>query len=184
LQIPAQDVKLYYSFVCLTAPVAGVVLSGVIYTSIGGYHSVRAYCLTALLGIFACVMCLPVPFIMSKHVTYFLLWLVFFFGASILAPTVAIMLNSVEPERRTAANSLATMCYNLLGYLPAPFIYGLVVDQYKDDPAKGNTAAIGVNLYWSIFAIIFSNTALFIFLRRETREKKCTVRQLLANEKT
>lgn len=37
-----------------------------------------------------------------------------------------IMLNSVDQSRRSTANSLATLGYNLFGFLPAPFIYGTV----------------------------------------------------------
>ena len=121
-------------------------------------------------------MCLPIPFIDNKYAIYFLIWLVFFFGASILAPLVAIMLNSIEKERRTTANSMATLSYNLLGYLPAPFIYGAVCDLFKDDPALGNRAAISVILYWSIFAIIFMNISMLIYFKKETRMNKMTVR--------
>ena len=38
------------------------------------------------------------------------------------------MLNSVAESRRTTANSIATLIYNLCGYLPAPFIYGAVAE--------------------------------------------------------
>lgn len=39
---------------------------------------------------------------------------------------MGIMLNTVAEERRTTANSIATMIFNLCGYLPAPFIYGAI----------------------------------------------------------
>ena len=66
-----------------------------------------------------------------------------------------IMLNSVKESRRTTANSLATLAYNLFGYLPAPFIYGAVSDLYKgDSESMGYRWAIGVILYWSITSFI------------------------------
>ena len=37
-----------------------------------------------------------------------------------------ILLNMVPPSLRTLANSIANLVYNLLGYLPAPFVYGIV----------------------------------------------------------
>ncbi len=39
-----------------------------------------------------------------------------------------ILLNSVPGNQRTVANSLANLCYNLFGYMPAPFIYGFICD--------------------------------------------------------
>ena len=52
--------------------------------------------------------------------------LVEFVGAFIFPTMTGIMLNSVDQARRSTANSLATLGYNLFGFLPAPFIYGTV----------------------------------------------------------
>lgn len=38
-----------------------------------------------------------------------------------------ILLNSVPQGERAVANSVANFFYNLLGYLPSPFLYGLAV---------------------------------------------------------
>lgn len=36
-----------------------------------------------------------------------------------------IMLNLVPQTMRTSANSLANFSYNLFGYVPAPYLYGV-----------------------------------------------------------
>jgi hypothetical protein len=60
------------------------------------------------------------------------------FGAFILPTITGIMLNSVPENMRPQANSLAVLAYNLLGYLPAPFLYGFIstiqVDPDEEDP--------------------------------------------------
>ena len=38
------------------------------------------------------------------------------------------MLNQVPPSCRALANSIANLVYNLIGYLPAPAIYGFFFD--------------------------------------------------------
>jgi len=38
------------------------------------------------------------------------------------------ILHSVDPEHKTAAISIANFAYNMFGYLPAPYIYGLVCE--------------------------------------------------------
>ena len=128
MDIKAAEVYWYYAFTCLTAPIAGVIVGGIIFSNIGGYNSPKAFGLCVLLGFFAVISALPVPFLHEKMFIYLFIWMLFFFGASILPTMTGIMLNSVEVERRTTANSLATLSYNLLGYLPAPFIYGLFSD--------------------------------------------------------
>ena len=42
--------------------------------------------------------------------------------------TTGIMLNFVPPDMRTMANSIANLSYNLLGYLPAPLLYGIAYE--------------------------------------------------------
>jgi len=37
-----------------------------------------------------------------------------------------ILLNTCPAPLRTIANSIANLVYNLIGYLPAPYIYGVV----------------------------------------------------------
>lgn len=95
LQIDPEEVYYFYSFTCLSAPIAGVIIGGIMFNCLGGYNSPNAYALACLLGFFACISCLPIPFIMVKYLVYLLLWCVFFFGATIIAPLVSFMLASV-----------------------------------------------------------------------------------------
>jgi MFS family permease len=62
----------------------------------------------------------------SFILTIVLAWLLVFFGGAILPTVTGIMINTVEPNQKTSANSLANLSYNLIGYLPAPSIYGAV----------------------------------------------------------
>jgi len=80
----------------------------------------------AFVGALVAVISLPVPFLSSKYAVYVIIWLVFFLGSFILPTLTGIMISSVADYQRTTANSIATLSYNLLGYLPAPFMYGLV----------------------------------------------------------
>jgi sugar phosphate permease len=74
----------------------------------------------------AVLVALPVPFTSNFTVFAFLIWFLLFFGGAILPPVTGIMLNSVPEQKRTSANSIANLCYNLFGYLPAPSFYGMV----------------------------------------------------------
>ena len=182
LQIEAEEVYYYYAFTCLTGPIAGVIIGGIIFSYIGGYNSPKAYALACLLGFFACVACLPVPYCDNKYLVYLLLWFVFFFGATIIAPLVGFMLASVQPERRTAANSVATLSYNLFGYLPAPFIYGLFSDVFPSDPPRSHRVAISVILYWSVLAMAMMMFAMILYLKKQTQLHNKTMRQLFERQ--
>ena len=67
---------------------------------------------------------LPIPFVDDKFSVIILFWLLLFFGAMVLPILTAVILSKVEPEIRPRANSIANLFYELLGYFPAPILYG------------------------------------------------------------
>lgn len=44
----------------------------------------------------------------------------------LMPAATGIMLNLVPQTMRTSANSLANFSYNLFGYVPAPYMYGVI----------------------------------------------------------
>ena len=83
------------------------------------------------MAIFSCLCALPISYIRkNEHYIYviILLWFLLFGGGFVLPCATGIMLNTVEEEHRTSANSIANIGYNLLGFLPAPYLYGMVAD--------------------------------------------------------
>ena len=117
-----------FGIVSITGPVLGVVVGGNITTCLGGYNSRKALIITSIVSVL-CLMCsIPVPFCTQFSQIVVLLWFLLFFGGAILPAMTGIMLNTVEQELKTTANSLANLSYNLLGYLPAPFVYGVMSD--------------------------------------------------------
>lgn len=70
----------------------------------------------------------PLPFINSIVAQFILIWIQFFCGGFCLPALMSLQISKVPPSAKTTANSLANFVYNLLGYLPAPYVYGLVYD--------------------------------------------------------
>lgn len=119
---------IYFSIAAITGPVSGVIIGGVVFTRIGGFESPKAYPLCVLImGIGSCIG-FPLPFV--KHILFSasLVWIQFFCGGFCLPALMALQISNVPPSAKTTANSLANFVYNLLGYLPAPYVYGLVYD--------------------------------------------------------
>ena len=160
--VPLQEVYTYFIITCLTAPSSGIILSIVIFNYIGGYNSKHAFNFCLSFGLLAVFVSLPVPYLNNWVLIMALLWMIFFLGALILAPLVGMMLNQVPQEGRATANSLATLCYNLFGYFPAPFVFGKVADLDKTNPILSMRFAMGTIVYWSILAASFLIVAIII----------------------
>lgn len=100
---------------------------------------------------------LPIPFVSNLKVFGFFLWLLLFFGGFLLPPVTGIMLNSVDDYKRTQANGLANLAYNLLGYLPAPAFYGFLSNIYGQKSRK----PMGALLYSTIPTVILLCTCIY-----------------------
>ena len=87
---------------------------------------------------------LPIPFMDNFYLVCLMIWCLLFVGGFVLPPITGMMINSVEEKYRTSANSIANMIYNLFGYLPGPFIYGLVSEI---SPPTHSRIAMGQLLY-------------------------------------
>ena len=102
------------------------------------------------MGVCACLSALPVPFINHFYQVAILFWLLLFFGGFILPSVTGIMINSVSEYQKTSANSLANICYNLVGYLPAPGLYGFILSVTG---GKSSRWAMGTLMYSTIFTV-------------------------------
>lgn len=154
LKVPADEVYYFFAFTCLTAPFMGVILGGIGFSAIGGYNSPKSFrCLLylALIGLF---FALPIPFSSVKLTVYSLIFAVFFIGALMLPTLTGVMLNSVDERYRTTANSVATLGYNLFGFLPAPCIYGYVSTLGKNE-MMASRWAMGCLTWATLFTVLF-----------------------------
>jgi MFS family permease len=75
-----------------------------------------------------------------------LLWFVLFFGGAMMPGLTGIMMVSVPPYLRAFGNSNGEIIKNILGYLPAPFLYGWFNSMF------GERAGIKLIMYWGLWA--------------------------------
>ena len=130
LKIDETKVFISFSAISITGPVLGVVVGGNITTCLGGYNAEKALKLTCLTSCFCLMFSAPTPWFSNFNYYASCLWFLLFCGGGILPCITGIMLNTVDQAHKTTANSLANLSYNLLGYLPAPFVYGAVKDAW------------------------------------------------------
>lgn len=156
---------IYYSIACITAPTTGVIVGGIVIQGFGGYGSPKAIHISFLMAMCATLSALPIPFIDSFYIVLALMWSLLFCGGFILPILTGILLNSVGLYERTVANSLANLSYNLLGYLPAPSVYGLICSLTGGEKSRWGLTVL---MYWTIF----SSGCLFITLMIKLTQAK------------
>lgn len=109
-------------------PIGGVILAGSTFDRIGGYTGPKTIPICAAVGIVAMLCGVFSVFPENVYVLMTLLSIQLFGGGFAMPALTGSMLNQVPSSSRALANSIANLVYNLLGYLPAPFAYGLAFD--------------------------------------------------------
>lgn len=100
---------------------------------------------------------MPIAFINNYALFVALLWFLLFFGGSVLPCMTGIMLNTVDRHYKTTANSIANLSYNLLGYLPAPTVYGLIYDAGEGGNARHAMATLMFTTALSLLFLILGS---------------------------
>jgi len=77
-----------------------------------------------------------------------------------------ILLNTCPASLRTIANSIANLVYNLLGYLPAPYIYGLVYQLNGSGESRSGMLSL------QLAALISSALLFLLFLKMRASKIK------------
>jgi len=170
LNVSDEVVNIYFTVTCFSGPVSGVVCGGVVTTRLGGYNTMKSFKVIRIVGVLAVCCALPIPFLPSFPYVAVFFWLLLFFGGSILPSLTGIMISSVGDYQKAQANSIANACYTLVGYLPAPLIYGMISTFMRDRTSKVPMACL---LYSTILTV---GLAFFGLGRRikEARDKEAT----------
>ena len=149
IKVPEHKVNIFFAVTCFSAPVGGVVVGGVITSCFGGYNTKKSFRCLRIVGFLAVCVALPIPFLKTFAIVGSLFWLLLFLGGFLLPSLTGIMISSVDDNQKAQANSVANICYNLLGYLPAPVLYGFIATYCKPD----STIPMGVLLYTSLLTV-------------------------------
>jgi MFS family permease len=156
---PYELIVFMFTLVSFTGPFLGALLSGYVGAKIGGYTSVWALPICIVATALIAAAAAPIPITENAHVIFALIWLMFFLGGLAVPLLTGVMLSEVEAEFRPQANSLANTMYNLLGYFPAPFVYGWICDNTGGAKSKWGmifTLAMGVPVcILLIFSLIY-----------------------------
>ena len=168
-EVKSQKDRLFlFTISCFTAPVLGVLLGTLAKNKFCEQNLRKSTVLCAVLGVFACIFSIPVPLTSSLGYFIFFMWSVLFFGGGIVPVLTSIIINSVPEELMASANSLTNFVTNALGYLPSPYIYGILCD------ITGDLGLLGmkVTMWTSILGMIFLCLSSYIAVNEDRYKNK------------
>ena len=151
MNISSSKVYIIFSVVCITAPTSGVLLGGIFIQYLGGYTNKMALNACFKISIIAAGCGIVLPLFNIPAVFVIFMWLLLFFGGSITPGLTGIMIASIPENKKEIGNSISQLFYNLIGYLPSPFIYGLVCKYTGGSKSK---CGLVVLVLWGVLGVI------------------------------
>ena len=155
-----------FSLVCLSSPTIGLVIGGLIVDRLGGYSRKSSVIFCLICCLLCIIPAIFIPFVDSLIYYVCLLWVLLFFGAALIPPTQGIIIACLAKDIQGSGNSFSIFFFNLLGYFPAPFVYGFLKDYFDDkkDPKKGSRMAHKYTL-WGVMGISVISIIITTFIR-------------------
>lgn len=145
---------LVYIIVGALGPILGVAFSGCIFDRIGGYHGRNSPVVFTTFLIISSTMALLSPTTTSIYFLSLCLLIQLLFGGFTVPVITGYMLAQVPPNLRTLANSIANLFYNLLGFFPAPSIYGIVYQATGGGSSRYGLLSIQVFSAFTFFILL------------------------------
>ena len=156
MNIEPSKVYFIFSIVCISAPTLGVLSGGIFIQYLGGYTNKKALDACFKISIIAggCGILLPI----FDYPIFFVIfmWLLLFFGGSITPGLTGIMIVSIPENSKEIGNSITQLFYNLIGYLPSPFIYGLVCKYTGGSQSRWGLAVLVLWGILGVFSLFFA----------------------------
>lgn len=169
LNVKDQKTRLFYfTLVCFTSPTLGVLLGSITKNKICQNDMTKSLVFCFVLSILAGGFAIPVPLI--SNINYFVgfMWLVLFFGGGIVPVITNAIVAAVPPGLDASGNSITNLVSNLGGYLPAPYVYGILSDINHDRGVIG----MRVTMWYSFVGIIFYGCAMIASFKNKEPEEE------------
>lgn len=168
-----------FVFISLTGPILGIFFGGAVVQKYAkGYESKSSIVYCLIFSVSGFLSSIPVGFIDNIWTFSICLWSILFFGGAVIPNIQGIMISSLTPDLRASGNSISNTIQNLLGFLPAPIVYGLIYDKTKSINPK--IAMVSV-LFYSVVGMI---CIVLVMYYRYKNWEEYLMRQALFNSKT
>ena len=150
-----------YLIFCISSPPSGILFGGIIVQKLGGYAHINSI-YYILFNTFTCAI-LAIAIFFTKDFNLFgvYIWFTIFFGAGSIPAIGGSILSCLPSELKGSGFSLQNLIVNIVGYTPAPYIYGYIYQKYKENyPTFAMSFCLGSSI------IGFFSMILVIYIRR------------------
>ena len=157
----------YYIVLCLTGPILGIVIVGLIMQKIGGYGSRNGMIFILVLNTVAAFDSLLYSATLNTFLSLFSAWFYLFCLAAVTPLQGGVVISSLPKELRGNGYSINMFFLNALGSFPSSYVFALVCDfvrdHFDDSNMRYRTSMRYVMLYNFVGLLLIICAAIFRF---------------------
>ena len=160
-----------------TAPTLGILMGGFLLQKVGGYENKKASLISVILFSLSLIGCIFFPFCNNIITLSISLWIGFFFGSSLFPILIGIILSCNKNEFKASANSMTTFISNVIGHMPAPYIYGVINNKYGKDYPKFAMKCTVFSMFFCLIFLIFGMVFKYSVNDDQDNEKEMEIKE-------
>ena len=147
----------YYIVLCLTGPILGIVIVGLIMQKIGGYGSRNGMIFILVLNTVAAFDSLLYSATLNTFLSLFSAWFYLFCLAAVTPLQGGVVISSLPKELRGNGYSINMFFLNALGSFPSSYVFALVCDFVRDHFDESNMryrTTMRVTMFYNFFGLL------------------------------
>ena len=117
-----------YVLLCLTGPILGIIVCGIIITKIGGYASRNGMAFILTLNIIASVISIFITITLNPYLSLGSAWIYLFCLAAVTPLQGGVIISSLPKELKGNGYSINMFFLNALGSFPSSYVFALICD--------------------------------------------------------
>jgi len=129
---------IYYTVLCITGPILGVLIIGIIMQKIGGYGSRKGMILIIILNTIGAFISLVFTLTLNTFVSLASAWIYLFSLAAVAPLQGGIIIASLPKELKANGYAVNMFFLNALGSFPSSYVFSLICDFIYDKYDKSN----------------------------------------------
>ena len=129
---------IYYTILCLTGPILGVLIIGIVMQKIGGYDSRKGMILILVLNAIADAISVVFTLTLNTFVSLASAWIYLFCLAAVTPLQGGIIIASLSKELKGNGYAVNMFFLNALGSFPSSYVFALICDFIENNYDKSN----------------------------------------------
>ena len=163
LDVETSQKFIYYIVLCMTGPVFGIIICGLICSKIGGYSSRNGMIFILILNIIACISSSFITISLNQFISLSTAWLFLFCFAAATPLQGGIIIACLPKELKGNGYSINMFFLNAIGSFPSSYVYALICDYINVHyPEQGNMryrTTLMITMFYNYFGLIMVGIA-------------------------